>query len=125
MPNIGSLVHPDVPTCGLDESLNDVSRRVLEAGWNTCVVVNAERIVIGRLFKKELESGAGGSVETAMRPGPSTYRPNVDVLEMSHHLTERKLQTALVTLSNGRLLGLVRLHEILDSAATLGHGHEH
>lgn len=89
------------------------------------MVINAQRIVLGRLFKKELESGASGSVETAMRPGPSTYRPNVDVLEMSQHLTERKLETALVTLSNGRLLGLVRLKEILDAAATLGHDHGH
>ncbi|MGI8609512.1 MAG: hypothetical protein ACR2MY_09845 [Candidatus Dormibacteria bacterium] len=88
------------------------------------MVINEQRIVLGRLFKKELEGGASGPVEGAMRSGPSTYRPNVDVLEMSHHLSERKLETALVTLSSGRLLGLVKLSEILDTAATLGHQHD-
>jgi predicted transcriptional regulator len=89
------------------------------------VVVNGERVVLGRLFRKELESGADATVEALMRPGPSTYRPNVDVLEMSHHMTERKLETALVTRSDGRLLGLVRRQEVNDAAATLGHHHQH
>lgn len=124
VPTIGSMVDPDVPTCGLHESMAEVAERVREFGWNTCVVVNDQRVVLGRLFRKELDAGGDGSVEAAMRPGPSTYRPNVDVLEMSHHMSERKLETALVTLSDGRLMGLVRSREVNDAAATLGHHHE-
>jgi CBS domain-containing protein len=125
VPTIGSLVDPDVPTCHLDESMAEVTGRVREAGWSTCVVVNDGRVVLGRLFRKELERGGDGSVEAVMRPGPSTYRPNVDVLEMSRHMSERKLETALVTRSDGRLMGLIRREQVNDAAATLGHHHQH
>lgn len=125
IPTIGSLLHDDVPTCRLDEMLPEVARRARDGGWNTCVVINDERVVLGRLFGRELDSGVAAPVESVMRPGPSTYRPNLDVLEMSHHMSERKLETALLTLSNGRLLGLVRRSEIAQAAERLGHHHDH
>ncbi|HEY8739597.1 MAG TPA: hypothetical protein VIN56_03270 [Candidatus Dormibacteraeota bacterium] len=124
VPTIGNLVHADVPTCRRDEPLADVVERTSKGGWNTCVVTNEHGIVLGRLFRKELESGATGTAESVMRAGPSTYRPNVDVLQMTTHMTERKLETALLTTSDGRLLGLVRRAEIAAAAAEIG-GHDH
>ena len=46
-------------------------------------------------------------VERVMRPGPSTFRPNVDIREMAHYLTEHDLPSAPVTTSDGRLVGLL------------------
>ena len=50
---VGDLAGSDVPTCGLSETIGEVRRRT--AGWDTCVVVDSERVVLGLLRKKELD----------------------------------------------------------------------
>jgi CBS domain-containing protein len=52
-----------------------------------------------------------------MRPGPSTFRPNVAVEEMVRFMAERGISAAVVTTSDGRLVGMF-LRE--DGAATAG-----
>src|ERR671937_1739383 len=68
----GDIAHRDVPTCALDEPLAGVRERVRASGWDTCIVVNDERIVLGRLGRKAVASDSDESVEQAMSPGPST-----------------------------------------------------
>jgi CBS domain-containing protein len=103
---IGEVARRDVPTCELRERIGDVRERVRAAGWDTCLVVNEERVVLGRLFRTELEGEADASAETVMRSGPSTFRPNVTVEEMTRFMGERGFSTAVVTTSDGRLVGL-------------------
>jgi len=50
-----------------------VRDRVKAAGWDACVVVNAERVVLGLLRAPELEGDPALHIEQAMRPGPSTF----------------------------------------------------
>ena len=108
LPRIGPLAERDVPTCSLNETVTDVAERTKAAGWDTCIVVNEQRIVLGRLFRKELEAGSDRRVEEVMRSGPSTFRPNVSTHEMMHFMDEHNLRTALVTDSEGRLIGLFK-----------------
>ncbi|HXF73749.1 MAG TPA: CBS domain-containing protein [Actinomycetota bacterium] len=108
IPRIGEAARKDVPTCGLGERIGEVRERVRAAGWDTCLVVNAERVVLGRLFRVELEGDADATAEQVMRPGPSTFRPNVSVEEMTRFMDERGITTAVVTTSDGRLVGLFR-----------------
>lgn len=108
VPRVGGLARADVPTCRLEETVLAVSERVRAAGWDTCIVVNDERVVLGRLFASELASDGSTAVEDVMRSGPSTFRPNVVVAEMTRLMDERDLSTALVTTSEGRLVGLFR-----------------
>jgi CheY-like chemotaxis protein len=61
LPRAGDIARRDAPTCKLDEQLGDVQTRVSTAGWDACVVVNDERVVLGLLRRREL----GG--ETAER----------------------------------------------------------
>ena len=42
-----------------------------------------------------------------MRPGPSTFRPNVSVDQMLAYMDENELDTAPVTRSDGELVGLL------------------
>jgi Mg/Co/Ni transporter MgtE len=81
------------------------------AGWTTCIVVNEERVVLGRLYKKELEGDPSLSAEDAMRPGPSTFRPHIPAAEMAHYLRHNGLKTTPVTTSDGRLVGLFLLED--------------
>jgi CBS domain-containing protein len=111
-PRLVDVVRRDVPTCSLGERLGDVRDRAIAAGWDACVVVSQDRVVLGLLRAKELQADPELPVERAMRPGPSTYRPFVSVAEMRRTMTERNLDSSPVTTSDGRLVGLVRKQDV-------------
>jgi CBS domain-containing protein len=107
-PRVGALARLDTPTCGLAERLGDLRDRVTSAGWDECVVVNDERIVLGIVDPRPLASGnADAVVETVMRPGPTTFRASVTVEEVTAHMREHRLKRSLVTTPEGRLIGAV------------------
>jgi CBS domain-containing protein len=106
------VVRRNAPTCVLGELVGDVRDRVTAAGWNACVVTSEDRVVLGLLRAEELESDPELPVERVMRPGPSTFRPDVSVEEMARTMTERNLENSPVTTSDGRLVGLVRREDV-------------
>jgi predicted transcriptional regulator len=114
-PRAGDLARKDVPTCGLKEALGDVSKRVGAQGWDSVVVVNNERVVLGLLRSKELAKEPELSIEEAMRPGPSTFRPYVSTHEMLHFMIDHHLENCPITTSDGRLVGLL-LHKDVAEA---------
>ncbi len=114
-PRLVDVVRRDVPTCVLGEIVGHVRDRVMSAGWNACVVTGDDRVVLGLLRAKELESDPELPVERVMRPGPSTFRPFVSVEEMARTMTERSLENSPVTTSDGRLVGLVRREDVVDA----------
>jgi CBS domain-containing protein len=89
------------------------------AGWDTCVVVGPERIVLGLLRKAELDSDPNATAERVMRPGPKTFRPNVTLEELLKSMRDHDIQTnSLVTTGEGKLLGVISR---ADAEATLAH----
>ena len=106
------VVHRDVPTCSLGERLSDVRTRAIAAGWDACVVVSQERVVLGLLRARELQADPQLLVERVMRPGPSTYRPFVSAEEMRRIMIDRNLENSPVTTSDGKLVGLVRKQDV-------------
>jgi Mg/Co/Ni transporter MgtE len=108
LPRAGDVARPDVPTCRLEEPIGQVRERVRAAGWDTCVVVNDQRVVLGLLRAEELQRGQGEPIEQTMRPGPSTFRPHVLVEELAHFMIHHDLPSSPVTTSGGRLVGLLR-----------------
>jgi Mg/Co/Ni transporter MgtE len=123
------VARKDVPTARLDERMGEVKARVKAAGWDACVVVNEQGIVLGLLRAKELERDDALTAEQAMRPGPSTFRPHVLIDEMAKYMTRHDLANAPITTSQGRLVGLllrddaVRVAHELHEA--LHHEHQH
>lgn len=114
---IGDVADADVPTCGLKERISDIRART--AGWDTCVVVSPERVVLGLLRKKELDGDPNATAEQVMRPGPKTFRPNVTLEELLKSMREHDIQTnSLITTGDGRLLGVISR---ADAEATLAH----
>src|SRR5262249_39691177 len=100
-----------------DETLGPVRERVRASGWNACVVVNAERVVLGLLREDELTGDPTRRIEEVMRPGPSTFRPFVPVEELARYMAEHDLPNAPITTSDGKLVGLI----ILEHAARVAH----
>jgi CBS domain-containing protein len=115
-PTAGTVARTDVPTCRLDESVGEVRARVHDAGWDACVVVNEERVVLGLLRAGELGGPDDRTAEQAMRPGPSTFRPHVPIQEMATFMAEHDVASAPVTTSDGRLAGLVLREDAERSA---------
>jgi CBS-domain-containing membrane protein len=104
---VGAHVRRDVPTCCLDEALGEVRTRVRAAGSDTCFVVNAENVVLGRLGRATLAGEEDVSVEQAMSAGPSTVRPSLELDRAVERIRRQNLTTLPVTTSAGRLFGLV------------------
>jgi Mg/Co/Ni transporter MgtE len=115
-PRAGDVARMDVPTCRLDEPVGEVRKRVRAAGWDACVVVNRERVVLGLLRAAELQRSQDEPVEKVMRPGPSTFRPHVSIEEMAHYMVHHDLPSAPVTTSDGRLVGLLRREDATRAA---------
>jgi CBS domain-containing protein len=107
-PRAGEHARSDVPTCRLDERLPDVRARVSSIGWDTCLVVNEERVVLGRLGRRALAREEDVAVEEAMSSGPSTIRPNVTLQTIVERLRSKNLASAVVTRSDGTLVGVLR-----------------
>jgi Mg/Co/Ni transporter MgtE len=104
---VGAHFRRDVPTCRLDEQLAEVRARVRAAGWDTCFVVNDERVVLGRLGRSALASADEVSIEEAMANGPSTVRPSLELEQTVERMLQQHLTTLPVTTAEGRLLGLL------------------
>ena len=113
LPRAGSTAHKDVPTCGLKDRLGEVRTRVRAQGWDSVVVLNEERVVLGLLRSAELDKDADLVIERAMRPGPSTFRPYVSLHEMAHFMVEHNLENAPITTSDGRLVGLLLQKDVV------------
>ena len=108
----GDVAHQDVPTCTLDERLAEVRQRVRAAGWDTCVVVNEQRVVLGRLGRRALAGEDEVSIAARMSPGPSTVRPSIGADALLERIHARNLTSYLVTTPDGRLVGLVRRDDL-------------
>lgn len=102
----------EVATCGPDERVEEVRRRVADHGGDLVVVVNEHDIVLGSVEGADLDQAeAGAAVATVMRLSPTTVRPSVP----SASLAEGDAP-ALVTDSAGKLLGVVEPRSASESS---------
>jgi CBS domain-containing protein len=107
VPTVGDVARQDTPTCTPAEKVGHVRQRIKDAGWDRCVVVNSEQVVLGQLREKELSSDPDAPVEMTMRNGPTTFRPNEPVGKLVKRMRERNVSAVLVTTSDGKLVGLL------------------
>jgi CBS domain-containing protein len=107
------VVHADVPTCGLDETVGVARERA--GDWRTCIVVTDGRIVLGRMFQSDLAGDPGARVADVMRAGTSTFRPNTTAREMRRYMDRRNHDSSLVTTPDGRLVGLVLRADVVTA----------
>lgn len=111
VPCAGDVARHDVPTCRLDERLQDVRARARRAGWDTAIVVTDTGVVLGRLGRAALRREDDVPAEDAMTEGPTTVRPSIGVDALLKRMAKRNNRTALITTPDGRLVGIVRKEE--------------
>ncbi len=106
-PRAGSVARTDIPTCRLTDRLGDAQDRTLDADQNVCVVVNDDRIVLGRVRGDALRGDPEATVESVMESGPTTTRPDDPLEAITERLKDARVGSILVTTSDGRLVGIL------------------
>ena len=107
----GDLARDDVPTCGLAESLDEVRRRIASP-WETCLVVDEKRVLLGQVGRRALRESSAATAGDAMMEGPSTVRPSEPVEALRERMRAQDLTMVPVTTPDGRLLGALRVDDI-------------
>jgi CBS domain-containing protein len=94
-------------TCAPSEPVAEVVTRVARRGASVCVVVNEQRVVLGRLRLDRIDPGDFRPAEEVMEPGPTTIRADADPVETIERMRRRGATTLIVSTPEGVLLGVV------------------
>ena len=105
---IRQMIHKDVPTCSLRERLEDVKSR-RHPNQDMCVVLNDRKIVMGVIQGDTWDANPLSRVVDVMQPGPRTLRPDMDPKDAQKVLRNYESPSAIVTTSDGELLGIIRI----------------
>jgi Mg/Co/Ni transporter MgtE len=108
-PRVGDVALRDVPTCRIDDNVGAVRDRTRQGGWDVCVVVDDQRAVLGLVAADTLDVDPSTPVEQLMQSSPVTFRPHVAVGEVPEYVKTQRMTRALVTTSDGVLIGLLRI----------------
>jgi CBS domain-containing protein len=107
IPKAADIARRDVPTCHLTDRISQVRDAMRATNWNQCLVVNAERVVLGRLRQRVLEGDPSAVVEDVMEPGPATVRLNEPLEPLVERMQKRNVSSIVVTTSDGELVGVL------------------
>jgi len=106
-PRAKDALRNDVPTCHLTDPVSEVRKRIQEANGDECLVVNDERILLGRLRAAALDVGPDTPAEQVMESGPTTIRPDTPLADIAERMRARSVGRVVVTASDGRLMGVL------------------
>lgn len=101
----------DVPTCAPYELISEVGRRVQEAGWQDCLVLECDGKVVGRLRSTSWKGDSQLRVEQIMESGPTTIRPDELLGALVERMEVRPTPLIVVSTPQGDLLGVVLLDD--------------
>jgi coenzyme F420-dependent glucose-6-phosphate dehydrogenase len=111
-PYVGELVRRDVPVCHPEDRTGEIAQRVKAAGWDQCVVVNDEGVVLGLLRGEAWHSVPEARVELVMESGPTTIRPNRSLGDIRAYMRQHGATSVVVTTPAGQLMGIVERKDI-------------
>jgi Mg/Co/Ni transporter MgtE len=109
-PRLSQSVTKNVPTCSLRERMENVQYRRRPTD-DVCVIVNDRGIVLGVIEGEAWQADPQARVADVMHSAPKTFRPHVDPKEAVRVMRNAQVETALVTTSDGELLGMIRLRQ--------------
>jgi len=124
-PRVGQIAHRDVPTCSLRERVSEIRDRAEAAGWDECLVLNEQRVVLGRLRGAALEASAV-TADAVMEPGPTTVRPDEALATLVPRLRDNHVDRIIVTTPDGRLVGITEretAERVLNEPEGKAHDH--
>lgn len=106
---VADIAEPDVPTCGINETVGAVRDRLSESGSDVCVVVDDQRVVLGLVEGASSDAAPETPVAAIMLSSPITFRPDVPAGQLPEYVKAPRSSLAIVTTSDGVLVGLLRI----------------
>lgn len=103
----GDVADRDTPTCGLDDRPGDVRDRLQAVGKTSCIVVNDQRVVLGRIRGGSLDGDPEQTAEAVMEAGPTTVRPSEPLDALITRMQKRKTGSIVVSTADGVLVGVL------------------
>jgi hypothetical protein len=110
------IARRDVPSCRIHERVAGLRDRVRTGGWEVCVVLDGQRVVLGVVHAESLEADPNTPVEQVMQSDPVTFRPDIAAGQVPDDLKKKQIAHALVTTSDGVLIGLLRVEAAAPAA---------
>ncbi len=104
----GDVADRDTPTCGLHDRLGDVRDRLQATGGTSCIVVDDQRVILGRIRSESLDGDAEQTVEAVMEAGPTTVRPSEPLEALVERMRKRRVGSIIVSTADGVLVGVLR-----------------
>lgn len=103
----GRVARRNVATCQPDETVAEAARRTAQLGDASCLVVDPDGVVLGRLRGRALDERSDTRVDTVMEEGPTTVRADEDLASLAQRMHGRGVATIIVTDPDGRLIGVL------------------
>ena len=104
---VSDVMDRSVPTCRPVDLVADLVARFGSSGAPSCVVVNDQRVVQGRIRLDRVDPADARPVEEVMDLGPATVRADADVAETAERMRRRGAANLIVSDPDGVLLGVV------------------
>ena len=104
----GDVADRDAPTCAVHDRLGNVRDRLRAANATSCIVVNDQHVILGRVRGESLAGDAGQTVEAVMEAGPTTVRPSEPLDALIERMRQRKVGSIIVSTAEGVLVGVLR-----------------
>jgi len=106
-PRLREFIKTNVQTCLLRDRMQEIQNR--RGSHDICVVLNDRHIVMGVIKGDAWNANPLQRASEAMDPAPRTFRPDSDPKEIAKELRKDESDNALVTTSDGELLGVFRV----------------
>jgi rhodanese-related sulfurtransferase len=106
-PRLKQYLKTNVQTCLLRDRLQEVQNR--RGAHEFCVVLNDRNIVMGIIEGDAWNGNPLARASEVMNPAPRTFRPDADPKEIVKELRKDSIENALVTSSDGELLGVLKV----------------
>lgn len=108
-PRLKQYLKTNVQTCLLRDRMQDVQNR--RGTSDVCIVLNDRNIVMGIIQGDAWNANPLSRASDTMDPGPRTFRPNGDPKEIVKELRKEERDNAIVTTSDGELIGILRVQK--------------
>jgi rhodanese-related sulfurtransferase len=109
-PRLKQILKRNVLTCAPRDRLGVIKNRRPNP-TDVCAVLNDRGIVLGLIEGEAWEQDPLKTAAEVMNPAPRTFRPNSDPVEVMKDMRKDDLDNALVTTSDGELLGFIQRRE--------------
>jgi rhodanese-related sulfurtransferase len=109
-PRLKQILKRNLLTCAPRDRLGVIKNRRPNP-TDVCVILNDRGIVLGLIEGEAWEQDPLKTAAEVMNPAPRTFRPNSDPVEVMKDMRKDDLDNALVTTSDGELLGFIQRRE--------------